>query len=258
MANSNGYEVVLFASMDINQAYKDIEAKIAEISKSEKATIHLTFDVKDGSIAEANKQFESIKRNFAELDDISFSKSYEHIEQATDLLKAQDNVVKQLNISLQERNKIATEIARLENSKSYNTTAQREALSAQQRLLEIENKRIESLQNQASQLNVSKDATAAKEKADLQLVAAQEKVASSTKQNVGFLQNMVSGLKEATARIFDYTIAYRAIAGVGQLLRESINITKELDSVMVDLQIVTGDTRAEVEDLVLNYGNGIG
>lgn len=249
----NEFEVVIQATMDANDVYKDVEAITTKIQNSESAKIHLSFDVSDGSIKEANKMFEQVKRNFAELDNITFDKSLESVHKATDLFQAQDSVIKELNKSLQERNKIEEEIFRLQNTKSYDTSAQQSSISAQQQLLAVENKRIEALSEQASQLGIAKSATTAKEKADLQLDAAQQRLASSSKQNVGFLKNMVTGLKEATARIFDYTLAYRAITGIGQIFRESIDTAMELDGVLVDLQIVTGGTRDEAEKLLLTY-----
>lgn len=73
------------------------------------------------------------------------------------------------------------------------------------------------------------------------------------KKNVSMLRNISLGFKEATARVVDYTLAYRMLWTAINKVKESIQIAKELDKTIVDLQIVTGKTRNEIESMMLSY-----
>ena len=252
----NEFNIILGADIDETQLRKKLDEihQITQNGKPVKINVEIEAGAAESVIKDVKKELTTLKDLFKNVDlniDDSKAKAYEQS------LKNQEVNLRELNKALQERNRIQTEITKLENSKTYNTQAQQASISAQRELLEIEGKRIDSLSAELSGTEKAEAATRAKEKADLQLDAAQQKVASSSKQNVGFLQNMVTGLKEATARIFDYTIAYRAITGIGQILRESISTAKELDKTLVDLQIVTGKTRQEANELLQTY-NALG
>ena len=249
----NEFNIVLNATIDNNALQQELNNVRQRLLKDQAVKLNVEIDsnATEESLKILNTALKEFKTNIGEKLTLNVDDS--KMKSVENSLKNQKATLNELNKALQERNRIESEIAKLQSSKTYNSTAQQSSLTAQQQLLAIENQRIESLTEQANKLGVAKDATSAKEKADLQLEAAQQRVASSSKQNIGFLQNMVSGLKEATARIFDYTIAYRAIAAVGQVFRESINDAIELDGVLVDLQIVTGGTRQEAEKLLLTY-----
>lgn len=249
----NEFNIVLNATIDNNALQKELNDVRERLLKNEvvKLNVEIDADATKESLSILNDAVKEFKTNLNERLTLNVDDS--KMKSVETSLKNQNATLNELNKALLERNRIELEIQKIENSKSYNTSAQRASISAQEQLLSVEKQRIETLQQAAAQQGISEKATLAQEKADLQLEAAQQRVISSSKQNIGFLQNMTSGLKEATARIFDYTIAYRAIAGVGQIFRESIDSAKELDGVLVDLQIVTGGTRDEAEKLLLTY-----
>ena len=73
------------------------------------------------------------------------------------------------------------------------------------------------------------------------------------KKQVGFLQNIKNGFKDAVQNVSSYTLAYSSIQLAVQQVRKSIDIIIELDKAMVDLQIVTNATREQVHDMMQEY-----
>ena len=75
-----------------------------------------------------------------------------------------------------------------------------------------------------------------------------------TKQK-GLLAQIAGGLKNAFRNITDASLAYMIINQVKQVVNQIIESTKELDAVLVDIQIATGNTRGEVHNLLKEYSN---
>lgn len=78
-------------------------------------------------------------------------------------------------------------------------------------------------------------------------------VNATGKNQLGFLESVKLGFKDAFARITNYTLAYNTITLAMQKMRESVDTIVELDQKMVDLQIVTGNTRKEVHSMMQEY-----
>ena len=75
-----------------------------------------------------------------------------------------------------------------------------------------------------------------------------------TKQK-GLLAQIAGGFKNAFRNITDASLAYMIINQVKQVVNQIIESTKELDAVLVDIQIATGNTRGEVHNLLKEYSN---
>ena len=154
---------------------------------------------------------------------------------------------------LKERNKFETQLTKSSTRKTSNKDAILEQEPALRELILATNPQISTLQKNITNKEISAKASREIADADKQLAAQKANVVAASKNEDSWLKKVTSSMKDATARIFDYTIAYRAISGIEQIFRESINVAKELDSTMVDLQIVTGDTRDSVEGLMGTY-----
>ena len=173
--------------------------------------------------------------------------------QAQDLYKQDVQSLNKIISLLKERNKFETQLSKTSTIKSSNKDAILEEENALRELILARNQDISSLQKNISNKEISARASREIADADKQLAAQKANVAAASKNEDSWLKKVTSSMKDATARIFDYTIAYRAITGIEQIFRESINVAKELDSTMVDLQIVTGGTRTEAEELMATY-----
>ena len=60
-------------------------------------------------------------------------------------------------------------------------------------------------------------------------------------------------MKDAIARVLNYTIAYRTLWPTIQLFQKSMQIIRDLNSTMTDIQLVTGGTAKETAELASEY-----
>lgn len=65
--------------------------------------------------------------------------------------------------------------------------------------------------------------------------------------------NFKDGMKDAIARVLNYTIAYRTLWTTIQLFQKSMQIIRDLNSTMTDIQLVTGGTAKETAELASEY-----
>lgn len=64
-----------------------------------------------------------------------------------------------------------------------------------------------------------------------------------------------SGVKNTMARMFDYTGVYRVINKMAASLRNVVQLSKELDTAMFNLRVVSGDSREEAKGLISDYND---
>ena len=77
--------------------------------------------------------------------------------------------------------------------------------------------------------------------------------ATPTQKSLGLFKSILTGFKASFRNLTDYSLAYAIIGKIKQGIAQVIQKTKELDKVMVDLQIVTGDNRKEAKNLLGTY-----
>lgn len=156
--------------------------------------------------------------------------------------------------ALTERYNLEIDLARAQAFQKENKYRDPEG---QKKIIESINAQLrESIAEEEKWANVvGKSEQAAKKKADA--ISAYEtavaKANLSDKETLTITQNIVRGMKEATARVINYTIAYRALWFTISKFKESIQIAQELDKVMVDLQIATGGTAENTRELLITY-----
>ena len=71
----------------------------------------------------------------------------------------------------------------------------------------------------------------------------------------GFFGNLSDSVRNAFQYMIGMSLGYSVINYIKGFFTSTINLTKQLDAVMVDLQIVTGKTREQVKGLMQDYGN---
>ena len=76
---------------------------------------------------------------------------------------------------------------------------------------------------------------------------------NSTNNNLW--SNFSDGMKDAIARVLNYTIAYRTLWTTIQMFQKSMQIIRELNATMTDIQLVTGGTAKETAQLASDYAD---
>lgn len=74
-----------------------------------------------------------------------------------------------------------------------------------------------------------------------------------SRKQKSLLGNIASGMKEAAARVTNYTIAYRVLWAAVRAFRESLEIAKELNASFTDIQMVTLGTAESISKLKDEY-----
>ena len=87
------------------------------------------------------------------------------------------------------------------------------------------------------------------------------KINSQIKVQKNFLQEILDGFKQSFAQFSGANVAFEIIQRIRQGMSEIIQITKELDADLVDLQIASGATREEMYNMLSSFadlGNQLG
>ena len=81
------------------------------------------------------------------------------------------------------------------------------------------------------------------------------KVQASVKESVGLFDQLFTGLKRSITNLIDYSLAGILVGKVRESLSQVIEITKQLDAALVDLQIAAGTSREETSAMLLEYND---
>ena len=75
------------------------------------------------------------------------------------------------------------------------------------------------------------------------------------KKSTSFIDNFLGGMKDAMARVANYTIAYRALWKMVEVAREAIQAAKELDEAFNSVQMVVMYTNEEMKEMASTYSD---
>jgi TP901 family phage tail tape measure protein len=81
------------------------------------------------------------------------------------------------------------------------------------------------------------------------------KLNSAVKETTKQSQTLFQTLSKNAGKVVEWTLATGAVFGLVHAIRSSIEAAIEFDKILVDLQIVTGNTREETEKLLITYNN---
>lgn len=90
-------------------------------------------------------------------------------------------------------------------------------------------------------------------KATARLNTAQAQFNAQGKGQVTVLQDIMHGFKQAAARVINYTFVYRSLWMVIGMGKQAIQIIKDLNAAMTDIQMVTGGTTGATMSLMKTY-----
>lgn len=165
------------------------------------------------------------------------------------LLQKNNEAYRQYISNLKEIYKLERQ---LESGEKYITNERQEAIS----ILKSENTQLQNTISSTSEqitmnrenVKTLKDVTDATNKF-LQV----QNGLNSTNNNLW--SNFSDGMKDAIARVLNYTIAYRTLWTTIQMFQKSMQIIRELNATMTDIQLVTGGTAKETAQLASDYAD---
>lgn len=235
------------------QAESDFKIRTESIKKYESELVNI------------NKQLDDLISKNKELSSEASSKRYEIMSgtsesgvRATDQAstKNQQKLLQQNNEAYRQYLSNLKEIYKLEQQLSsgnkYNTEQRHQAISS----LKAENEELKQNVNLTSQ-EIKMNRESVKTVEDLE--KAEEKFLEvqnglrSTDNNLW--SNFKDGMKDAIARVLNYTIAYRTLWTTIQMFQKSMQIIRELNATMTDIQLVTGGTASETAELASEYAS---
>lgn len=82
-----------------------------------------------------------------------------------------------------------------------------------------------------------------------------EKQNEEYKKSNSLIYNFTTGMKDAVARVANYTIAYRVLWKIVQVTREAVETAKELNEAFTDIQMVTMYTNDSMKELADTYAD---
>lgn len=86
-------------------------------------------------------------------------------------------------------------------------------------------------------------------------VIQQQKITAQAKQQKGLTQQIAEGFKASFRNLTDYSLAYQTIGYLRQMVSTFIQTTKEMDKNIVSLQIATGESYAEIYDMMKDFNS---
>lgn len=161
--------------------------------------------------------------------------------------------------SLQQYKKAITQLTDLRAK--LNLETQKEGSENSQYVVSLRSQ-ISALEQQAAAhrqgITAKKDAA----EASAHLAQEEERLRATTqkqneimKKQKNFLYNIATGMKDAAARVVNYTIAYRAIWQVVSAMRDAVEQAKALNAAFTDIQMVTMQTDEATKELALSYSD---
>ena len=81
------------------------------------------------------------------------------------------------------------------------------------------------------------------------------KVQATIKESTGLFDKLFSGLKRSVMNLIDYSLAGILVGKVRESVSQVLEITKQLDAALVDLQIAAGTSRKETSAMLLEYND---
>jgi TP901 family phage tail tape measure protein len=92
-------------------------------------------------------------------------------------------------------------------------------------------------------------------KAEQEALSTQRLLDDSYKSSGVSLANMANKLKEVAKNTLEYKLLWGVWGLLGDAIRSSVDKIKELDTAMVSIQLVTGQTNEQVRQLMLSYSD---
>ena len=227
----------------------DIQERLDELSARRDALLA-------GYDDETRKKAESIEEEVG-------SKQKARITAATQREKlSEDNVlITQYNRNLQERLRLEGQIS--SNVQRRATSMSGTEIKTLDTAISLEKQRLAILQQEGKELSdnlIARGREDAVSEANEDFALQRTQLLAEKSTNMHGARNLFDmigyDIKRSFAMIFDYGLAYRAIGSIRTAFQGVIQDIRDMDAAMVDLRIVTGDTKEETEDLMKSY-NGL-
>lgn len=191
-------------------------------------------------------QLETMGRKYQHGIDYSASKAKDTAAIEAEAKAHQENTqkVREYVSALQTQYREEEKLVRLQQAK-----APKQVIQAQQEVVDETKKQTQALFNQVDgtkELNKVKDKLILSEKKHKQTLA---ELTNTTQKSV----SIFGKFKETLKQVVSAGLSWKIFSAIMQTMKETVVTVKELDKSLVDLQIATGSTRNQAEELLHTY-----
>ena len=199
-----------------------------------------------GQIAQTQEAMEHQRRQMELNHEVIMSSKARQSQQQAEAKAHQENTqkVREYVSALQTQYKEEEKLVRLQQAK-----APKQVIQAQQEVVDETKRQTQGLFNQVKgtqELNQVQDKLVLSEKKHKQTLS---ELTNTTQKSV----TLFGQFKETLKQVVSAGLSWKIFSAITQTLKKTIDTVKELDKSLVDLQIATGSTRVQAEELLYSY-----
>lgn len=214
-------------------------------------------DLLNKEIAELKSNMSSSGHDFGNIFAQS-SRQTSKIESQTDK-KILSNDQKELNslirkgISLEKS--FASELSKMAKASENNTQARQQYVSTLSRELDAVNRKIREIENSYRGTQNEKAIGIQTENYRKELSLIKQKTDATNSTNNTLFNGLSTGWKDAVGNVSRYMAAYQPINLITDAIRNSIQTIRDLNVQFTDIQMVTENSKSQINELAKSYGN---
>lgn len=222
--------------------------RLDELRSNYSKDFQVDFADKDSTdeLVVSNRKIEAKIQELQAEQKLKQEKAQRHSQEQAEAKAHQENTqkVREYVSALQIQYKEEEKLVRLQQAK-----APKQVIQAQQEVVGEAKRQTQALFNQVDgtqELNQVQDKLILSEKKHKQTLA---ELTSTTQKSV----SLFGKFKETLKQVVSAGLSWKIFSAITQTLKKTIDTVKELDKSLVDLQIATGSTRAQAEELLHSY-----
>lgn len=179
--------------------------------------------------------------------------------QYSQALKEQQATMSNFNKELKEyvtySAKASAQEQKMASDKSKATKAERELLSAYKERAEAAKANIDLMQKEASNSSQAAEMSNKFAEAERNLALRQKEQAASSKEGASAVDTLKESLAAGIDHVLKFEIGMKALNAAINAIGNSIHVIQDLNKAMVDVQLVTGQTDAQMAKTANEYAN---
>lgn len=179
--------------------------------------------------------------------------------QYSQALKEQQATMSNFNKELKEyvtySAKASAQEQKMASDKSKATKAERELLSAYKERAEAAKANIDLMQKEASSSSQAAEMSNKFAEAERNLALRQKEQAASSKEGASAVDTLKESLAAGIDHVIKFEIGMKALNAAINAIGNSIHVIQDLNKAMVDVQLVTGQTDAQMAKTANEYAN---
>lgn len=179
--------------------------------------------------------------------------------QYSQALKEQQATMSNFNKELKEyvtySSKASAQEQKMASDKSKITQAEQELLAAYKERAEAAKANIDLMQKEAANNSQAAEMSNKFAEAERNLALKQKEQAAASKEGASSIDALSSSLTAGIDHVLKFEIGMRALNAAINAIGSSINVIQDLNKAMVDVQLVTGQTDAQMAKTANEYAN---